>query len=163
MRSTRQNDRFGAEMESERQAARGKADPVSDSNSSRGDGHMRFITTFVFLMAVAGSASAQDASEAVGRGGQIYSMVCDNCHNTRLPAEYGDEEWTVIVMHMRTRADLSRSEAEAVAAFLRAANGEGDAASSDSTVDDSLDASRMNRSDATHETDRGSARSTGGH
>lgn len=66
-------------------------------------------------------AGAQDPSNTAN-GGRIYAMSCNNCHNLRPPTEFDDEEWTVIVNHMRTRADLTKSEAEAVAAFLRTAN-----------------------------------------
>lgn len=36
--------------------------------------------------------------------------------------ERPDDEWKVIVSHMRTRANLAKSEAEAIIAFLQASN-----------------------------------------
>lgn len=63
------------------------------------------------------SASAQ--STAVERGGEIWGATCNRCHNARQPGEYSSEQWPVIVSHMRTRAHLTRSEAEDVTAFLQ--------------------------------------------
>lgn len=59
------------------------------------------------------------------RGARIYGNLCGRCHNARSPAEFSDRDWTTIVMHMRTRTHMSRSEARAVEAFLRASNQNG--------------------------------------
>ncbi len=98
--------------------------------------YTRLLIALFVLLAVPGLASAQNSADAVGRGGQIYAMVCDNCHNMRLPNEYDPEEWTVIVMHMRTRADLTKSEAESVAAFLREVNNGGESTAVHSPLHD---------------------------
>ena len=45
-------------------------------------------------------------------------MTCARCHNLRPAAEYDVVHWPLIVNHMRTHQDLSRSDAEAVTAFL---------------------------------------------
>lgn len=69
--------------------------------------------------AVAEGVVPREALEA--EGARIWRMTCDQCHTLRLPEEYSAAQWDVIVSHMRTRADLTRSEAEAVRAFLREA------------------------------------------
>lgn len=63
------------------------------------------------------STAGTDAS--VEEGARIWSGTCNRCHNLRPPDEFTAEQWPVIVSHMRTRADLTRSQAEAVTAFLR--------------------------------------------
>lgn len=52
-------------------------------------------------------------------GARIWGASCNNCHNLRQGTEYSAEEWPVLVKHMRTRAGLTRSQAEAVTAFLQ--------------------------------------------
>lgn len=58
----------------------------------------------------------------IARGAQLYSYNCGRCHNMRPSSERSDGEWTVIVSHMRARGNLTRTEAEALAAFLQATN-----------------------------------------
>lgn len=64
-------------------------------------------------------APVQESAPRTAEGARIWRMTCNRCHNLRPPTEYSQEEWPVIVRHMRTRADLSRAEAEAVTAFLQ--------------------------------------------
>lgn len=59
-------------------------------------------------------AGAQDASA-------LWMSTCGSCHSLRSPSEYSPEEWPVIVSHMRTRAGLTKSQAEAISDFLRRA------------------------------------------
>lgn len=58
----------------------------------------------------------------IARGAQLYSYNCGRCHNMRPSSERDDAEWSVIVHHMRARANLTRGEAEALLAFLQATN-----------------------------------------
>ena len=46
-------------------------------------------------------------------------MTCARCHNLRPASEFASEQWPIIVNHMRTRQDLTKSDAEAVAVFLQ--------------------------------------------
>ena len=64
---------------------------------------------------------AQDA-DLVSQGAKVYGYTCGSCHNARSPLERTDRQWTVIVNHMRTRANLTGSETRAVLAFLHATN-----------------------------------------
>lgn len=74
----------------------------------------------LLMAGCAGSAVQEEAGTASARdGARIWSATCNNCHNLRQGTEYSAEEWPVIVKHMRTRAGLTKSKAEAVAAFLQ--------------------------------------------
>ena len=93
---------------------------------------MTYRTVGTLLALAAGLLLAGCAGTSTGDGGEslsardgarIWSGTCDNCHNLRRPSEYSAEEWPVIVQHMRTRAGLTRSQADAVAAFLTDAAG----------------------------------------
>lgn len=52
-------------------------------------------------------------------GAEVWSQSCNRCHAYRPAAEFTAEQWPVIVNHMRSRADITRPEAEAVAQFLQ--------------------------------------------
>lgn len=67
------------------------------------------------------SAYGQDPT-AIAEGAQVYGNNCARCHVARASSERSDVEWSVIVMHMRARANLTRSQAAAVLAFLQATN-----------------------------------------
>jgi cytochrome c len=79
------------------------------------------VLTGFLVTVLSHPARAQDAVEAA-QGARLWSMTCNSCHNARSPLERTDRQWTVIVSHMRTRANLTKSEAEAVKAFLQASN-----------------------------------------
>lgn len=65
------------------------------------------------------SAGGEGTTTARSTGSRIWAGTCNRCHNLRPPRQFAAEEWPVVVDHMRTRADLTKSEAEAVAAYLR--------------------------------------------
>jgi hypothetical protein len=52
-------------------------------------------------------------------GAELWSASCRRCHAMRGPAEYGAEDWNVVMMHMRVRANLTGAETRAIVAFLR--------------------------------------------
>lgn len=67
-------------------------------------------------------AHAQVDPAVLGLGAQVYSDSCGRCHNARPASERTDKEWMAIVAHMRARANLSKTRADAVLAFLQATN-----------------------------------------
>jgi hypothetical protein len=79
----------------------------------------------VFL--ASGALTAQTAS--IGEGARVYTQNCVRCHNVRSPAERSSRDWATIVLHMRARGNLTKTEASAVRVFLQATNRQGDAPS----------------------------------
>lgn len=82
-------------------------------------------------LALAAPAAAQEPSDPgevpaqaslIAKGAQVYANQCGRCHNMRSSTERTDAEWKVIVSHMRTRGNMTKSEAEWVKAFLQATN-----------------------------------------
>lgn len=72
------------------------------------------------------SASGTDAAQAaaqMARGAKLWVATCNRCHDLRSPAERTDRQWATIVAHMRTRANLTEADAEAILVFLQASNG----------------------------------------
>lgn len=75
--------------------------------------------TFLLAGCAGAPAPAEDEAGLAQQGARIWQMTCNRCHNLRSPNEFPAEQWPVIIDHMRTRADLTRSEARAVATFMR--------------------------------------------
>lgn len=78
-------------------------------------------TVIAALLAWPAGASGQIGPEAA-QGAQVWASNCTRCHNARPSAERTDVEWMVIVNHMRARANLTKSQARMVTAFLQATN-----------------------------------------
>ncbi len=53
------------------------------------------------------------------RGAQLWPVYCNTCHNARPGAEFSPAEWGMIMMHMRTQANLPANDARAVLEYLR--------------------------------------------
>ena len=53
------------------------------------------------------------------RGAQLWPVYCNTCHNARSGAEFSPAEWGMIIMHMRTQANLTAHDAQAVLEYLR--------------------------------------------
>lgn len=66
--------------------------------------------------------AAQQDPMPIAQGAQVYSDYCASCHNARASSERTDLEWIAIVLHMRARANFTKSEASDVLAFLQATN-----------------------------------------
>lgn len=65
------------------------------------------------------NTSAQSSEVAGIDGAKLWAQTCSQCHNMRPVKSYSKDEWGVIVHHMRVRANLTGSEARAIAAFLQ--------------------------------------------
>lgn len=82
------------------------------------------LTSLAVVLALAllpGRGDAQGAA-AVAEGAKLYGQNCVRCHSARSPMERTDREWVTIVNHMRARANLTRSQARALAVFLQQTN-----------------------------------------
>jgi len=55
-------------------------------------------------------------------GAQLWGDNCAQCHNSRSPGEFTDEQWDVVAHHMRVRANLTAYEHEKILKFLQSAN-----------------------------------------
>ncbi|MCC6208293.1 MAG: cytochrome c [Gammaproteobacteria bacterium] len=56
------------------------------------------------------------------RGVTLWADNCARCHAMRDPKEFRDDQWRVIVSHMRVRAGLGGQDARDILAFLQASN-----------------------------------------
>ncbi len=81
-----------------------------------------FVSLVVLFISIVVVACASNISNSEKPGALLWGENCGRCHNVRPPSNLTDSEWDVAVMHMRTRANLTETEAEKIAAFLKAAN-----------------------------------------
>src|SRR3954454_23262763 len=56
-------------------------------------------------------------------GAQLWSENCTRCHYVRPPDAYSAAQWTVVMQHMRLRANLTGSEEREILRFLQAGSG----------------------------------------
>ena len=91
--------------------------------------------------------SAQD-SNIVAEGARLWANNCTRCHNARSPLERNDREWLTIMNHMRARANLTKTEAAAITAYLQMVNlQEGNNSTTSESMPDT--SSGLKRSDST--------------
>lgn len=53
------------------------------------------------------------------RGAQLWPVYCNTCHIARPSSEFSPTEWNMIMMHMRTQANLPAEDARAVLEYLK--------------------------------------------
>lgn len=73
---------------------------------------------------VSPDAMAQDDAPTgdIGRGVKSWADNCARCHNMRDPKEFRDDQWKVIVTHMRVRGGLTGQDARDILKYLQSAN-----------------------------------------
>ena len=65
------------------------------------------------------------ASEKVSSkiGAQLWGENCLRCHNTPDPADYSDQQWELIGVHMKLRANsMTEDEIRKIVEFMKTAN-----------------------------------------
>lgn len=67
-----------------------------------------------------GGVKSESSAELSGE--ELWSNNCQRCHNLRSPAMQTPVEWQIIVHHMRVRANITGSDARAIADFLKSAS-----------------------------------------
>jgi len=87
-----------------------------------------FGPALLLAMSIAGVAHAepsvttQDDPGRFARGAKAWANNCASCHNLRPASDLRDDQWRVVVAHMRVRADLTGQEARDVLKFLQESN-----------------------------------------
>jgi len=83
-----------------------------------------FISSLSDTLAGSSESSGELKSESNGglSGEELWSNNCQRCHNLRSPAMQTPVQWQIIVHHMRVRANITGSDARAIADFLKSAS-----------------------------------------
>lgn len=71
---------------------------------------------------VAKAAEPQPDPAAFARGARAWAEQCARCHNIRDPKELRDDQWRVVVTHMRVRAGLTGEQTRDILRFLQESN-----------------------------------------
>ena len=66
------------------------------------------------------SSQAQEKRRLFLRGAELWPVYCNTCHNARPGSEFSPVEWNMIMMHMRTQANLPPQDANAILEYLKA-------------------------------------------
>lgn len=59
---------------------------------------------------------------AAARGAKAWAGNCARCHNLRDPKDFRDDQWKLVMSHMRIRAGLTGQEARDILKFLQGSN-----------------------------------------
>jgi mono/diheme cytochrome c family protein len=81
------------------------------------------LMAVILLAGALPGSAAETAAEhraEFRKGAQLWPVYCAQCHKARPGAQYSPEEWDLVMMHMRTRANLTGEDARAVLTFLKA-------------------------------------------
>ncbi len=68
--------------------------------------------------AVEAQAKAEHAKLFL-RGAKLWPVYCNTCHNARPGSDFSPAEWQMIMMHMRTQANLPAEDAKAILTYLQ--------------------------------------------
>ena len=81
------------------------------------------LFAIVLLALSAGTAlaaeSEQQQREMFKLGAKLWPVYCAQCHNARPGSEFSPPQWDVIMMHMRTQANLPANDARAMTEYLK--------------------------------------------
>ncbi|MBC8329363.1 MAG: cytochrome c [Planctomycetes bacterium] len=76
-----------------------------------------FVVGAILLLPSCAAADSGPAGQA-----QMWEQNCNRCHNFRDPGSLSDQEWEIVVQHMRVRGNLTAEEHENIVSFLKAGN-----------------------------------------
>jgi hypothetical protein len=72
------------------------------------------IMLFVCLI----NSCSTTSQMAAKTGSELWGENCVRCHNAPSSADFSNEQWAVIGMHMKLRANLTDDEIKKVVVFL---------------------------------------------
>jgi hypothetical protein len=73
-----------------------------------------------YARAASDPSPAQERRQLFLRGAELWPIYCNTCHNARPGSEFSPVEWNMIIMHMRTQANLPPQDAKAILEYLKA-------------------------------------------
>jgi hypothetical protein len=81
------------------------------------------LLAIVLLALAPGKALAAEGEQQQRQlfklGAKLWPVYCAQCHNARPGSEFSPVQWDVIMMHMRTQANLPASDARAMTEYLK--------------------------------------------
>ena len=80
-----------------------------------------FVSLLIVTTAVMNACKVPE-DIALKSGAQLWGENCNRCHNAPDPSTYSDDQWDVVVEHMRQKALLTDVEIAKVREFMKTAN-----------------------------------------
>ena len=82
---------------------------------------MRTVLAWLIIGGVftIGAAVGARAAKSKLSGEELWAANCSRCHNPRMAEEFSDEDWEVIMQHMRSTAGLTGEEADRIKKYLQ--------------------------------------------
>lgn len=79
------------------------------------------ISVLIILVAIESCTSTKEVITNKS-GAQLWGENCLRCHNSPSPADFNDEQWKTIGLHMQVRANITNEEVKKIVEFLSSAN-----------------------------------------
>jgi len=81
------------------------------------------IIISIFTLTSALMTSCYVSSKVSAKSGaQLWGENCNRCHNAPAPGEFNNDNWDIVITHMQVRANITKTDAEKIAEFLKGAN-----------------------------------------
>jgi mono/diheme cytochrome c family protein len=83
---------------------------------------IRLLAILLLALSAATALAAeteQQQREMFKLGAKLWPVYCAQCHNARPGSEFSPAQWNVIMMHMRTQANLPANDARAMTEYLK--------------------------------------------
>jgi mono/diheme cytochrome c family protein len=81
-----------------------------------------FVSVLSFGLPSASAAQLTKAQKAelFLKGARLWPAYCGECHKARPGSQFSPADWDTIMMHMRSRANLTEDNAQAILQYLKA-------------------------------------------
>ena len=76
----------------------------------------------ISLSSVLFNGCSESKKVADKSGIQLWGENCARCHNIPSPGEFNNDNWEIVGMHMRVRANLLQPEIDKIVDFLKSSN-----------------------------------------
>jgi hypothetical protein len=78
------------------------------------------VITFSSLLLFNGCSVSKKVADK--SGAQLWGENCARCHNAPSPGEFNNDNWEIVGLHMRVRANLIQPDIDKIVGFLKSAN-----------------------------------------
>jgi len=80
------------------------------------------MLSILFIGSSLMSACSSQNTTPPKSGAQLWGENCIRCHNAPPPSAFSDDQWEIVAMHMKVRANLNSHETSEIVDFLQMAN-----------------------------------------
>jgi mono/diheme cytochrome c family protein len=83
---------------------------------------IRFLAMVLIALSSGRALAVEDEQaqrQLFKQGAKLWPVYCAQCHNARPGSEFSPAQWDVIMMHMRTQANLPAQDARALTEYLK--------------------------------------------